>query len=119
MIRTAVDICATVALLLQLFVMERPQLIWSKVLLSALDRDNYQSLKLAELAMKILERIVDGFIRKMVSIDDSQFGFGPRRGTLYCKCNLCDQEVAGENLAMTKQLYMTFVVLEKTFDHVP
>ena len=31
--------------------------------------------------MKILERIVDGLIRQVVSIDDSQFGFVPARGT--------------------------------------
>ena len=31
--------------------------------------------------MKVLERIVDGFIRQLVSIDDSQFGFVPGRGT--------------------------------------
>ena len=39
----------------------------------ALDRGNYRGLKLTEQAMKILERIVDGHIRQVVSIDDSQF----------------------------------------------
>ena len=38
---------------------------------------NLINLKLAEQAMKILERIVDGLIRQVVSIDDSQFGFVP------------------------------------------
>ena len=47
----------------------------------ALDRGNYRGLKLTEQAMKILERIVDGLIRQVVSIDDSQFGFVPGRGT--------------------------------------
>ena len=46
-----------------------------------LDRDNYRGLKLTEQAMKILERIVDGLIRQVVSIDNSQFGFVPGRGT--------------------------------------
>ena len=31
--------------------------------------------------MKILERIVDGLIRQVVSFDDFQFGFVPGRGT--------------------------------------
>ena len=31
--------------------------------------------------MKVLERIVDGLIKQLVSIDDSQFGFLPGRGT--------------------------------------
>ena len=43
----------------------------------ALDRCNYQCLKLTEQAMKILDRIVDGLIRQVVSIDDSQFNFAP------------------------------------------
>ena len=46
----------------------------------ALDRDNYQGLKLNEQAMKILGRTVDGLIRQVVSIDDSQFGFVSGRG---------------------------------------
>ena len=33
------------------------------------------------MSLKILERIVDGLIRKVVSIDDSQFGFVQGRGT--------------------------------------
>ena len=31
--------------------------------------------------MKVLERIVDGLIRQLLSINDSQFGFVPGRGT--------------------------------------
>ena len=47
----------------------------------ALERGNYRGLKLTEQVMKVLERIVDGLIRQVVSIDDSQFGFVPGRGT--------------------------------------
>ena len=47
----------------------------------ALERGNYRGLKLTEQVMKVLERIVDGLIRQLVSIDDSQFGFIPGRGT--------------------------------------
>ena len=36
---------------------------------------------LTEQVMKVLERIMDGLIRQVVSIDDSQFGFVPGRGT--------------------------------------
>ena len=43
----------------------------------ALERGNYRGLKLTEQVMKVLERIVDGLIRQVVSIDDSQFGFVP------------------------------------------
>ena len=47
----------------------------------ALDRSTYWGLKLTEQAIKIIERIVEGLIRQVVSIDDSQFGFVPGRGT--------------------------------------
>ena len=44
----------------------------------ALERGNYRGLKLTEQVMKVLERIVDGLIRQVVSIDDSQFWLCPR-----------------------------------------
>ena len=47
----------------------------------ALERGNYPGLKLTEQVMKVLERIVNGLIRQVVSIDDSHFGFVPGRGT--------------------------------------
>ena len=47
----------------------------------ALERGNYRGLKLTEQVMKILERIVDSLIRQLVSIDNSEFGFVPGRGT--------------------------------------
>ena len=48
-----------------------------------LERGNYMycGLKLTEQVMKILERIVDSLTRQLVSINDSQFGFVPGRGT--------------------------------------
>ena len=46
-----------------------------------LERGNYCGIKPTEQVTKILERIVDGLIRQLVSIDDSQFGFVPGRGT--------------------------------------
>ena len=46
-----------------------------------MDRGNYCGLKLTEQVMKVLERIVDGLIREVVSIDECQFGFIPGRGT--------------------------------------
>ena len=39
----------------------------------AFERGNYHGLKLTEQVMKILESIVDGLIRQLVSIDNSQF----------------------------------------------
>ena len=53
-------------------------------------RGNYRGLKLTEQVMKVLDGIVGGLIRQLVSIDDSQFDFVPGRGTTD-QCNLCRQ----------------------------
>ena len=78
----------------------------------ALDR----GLKLTEQAMKILERIVDGLIRQVVSIDDSQFGFVPGRGTT--DAIFVVRQLQEKYLAVNKRLNMAFVDLEKAFDRV-
>ena len=69
-----------------------------------MDRGNYRGLKLAEQAMKILERIVDGLIRQLVSIDDSQFSFFSGKGTtdaIYVARRLQEKY-----LAVNKRLYI-------------
>ena len=69
----------------------------------ALDRGNYRGLKLTEQAMKILERIVDGLIRQVVSFDDSQFGFVPGRGTT--DAIFVVRQLQEKYLAVNKRLY--------------
>ena len=83
----------------------------------ALDRGNYRGLKLTEQAMKILERIVNGLVRQVVSIDDSQFGFVPGRGAT--DAFFVVWQLQEKYLAVNKRLYMAFVDLEKAFDRVP
>ena len=83
----------------------------------ALERGNYRGLKLTEQVMKVLERIVDGLIRQVVSIDDSQFGFVPGRGTT--DAIFVVRHLQEKYLAANKRLYMAFVDLEKAFDRVP
>ena len=83
----------------------------------ALERGNYCGLKLTEQVMKVLERIVDGLIRQMVSIDNSQFGFVPGRGIT--DAIIVVRQLQDKYLAANKRLYMAFVDLEKAFDQVP
>ena len=83
----------------------------------ALDRNNYRGLKLTEQVMKVLERIVDGLIRQAVTIDESQFGFVPGRGTT--DAIFVVRQLQEKYLAVNKRLYMAFVDLEKAFDRVP
>ena len=82
----------------------------------ALERGNYRSLQLTEQVMKILERIMDGPIRQLVSIDDSQFGFVPGRGTT--DAIFVVRQLQEKYLAAKKRLHMAFVGLEKAFDRV-
>ena len=72
----------------------------------ALDRGNYRGLKLTEQVMKILERIVDGLKRQVVSIDNSQFVFVPGRGTT--DAIIVVRQLQEKYLAMIKRLYMAF-----------
>ncbi len=83
----------------------------------SLDRGNYRGLKLTEQVMKIIERILDVIIRDMVSIDDSQFGFVPGRGTT--DAIFVVRQLQEKFLAANKRLHMAFVDLEKAFDRVP
>ena len=64
--------------------------------------------------MKVLERIVDGLLRQMVTIDDSQFGFVPGRGTT--DAIFVIRQLQEKYLAANKILYMALVDLEKAFE---
>ena len=83
----------------------------------ALERGNYHGLKLTEQAMEVLERIVDGLTRQVVSIDDSQFGFVLGGGTT--DAIFLVRQLQEKYLATNKRLHMAFVDLEKAFDRVP
>ena len=82
-----------------------------------LERGNYRGLKLTEQVMKILERSMDGLIRQLVSIDHSQFGFVPGRGTT--DTIFVVRQLQEKYLAANKRLYMAFIDLENAFDRVP
>ena len=83
----------------------------------ALEKGNYHGLKLTEQVMKVLERIVDGLVRQVVSIDDSQFDFVSGKGTT--DAIFVVRQLQEKYLAANKRLYMAFVDLEKAFDRVP
>ena len=60
---------------------------------------------------------MDGLNRQLVSIDDSQFGFVPGRGTT--DAIFVVRQLQEKYLAANKRLYMAIVDLEKAFDRVP
>ena len=76
----------------------------------------YTGAKLLEHAIKIVEKVLEKRLRKILMIDDMQFGSMPGKGTIDAVFILrCIQEY----LAKQKKLYMCFVDLEKAFDRVP
>ena len=57
----------------------------------ALECGSYRGIKLLEHVMKILERVIEGRVRKIVRIDDMQFGFMAGKGTtdaIFIVCQL-------------------------------
>ena len=65
----------------------------------------YRGLKLLEHALKTVEKVLERRLRRIVKMDEIQFGFM--------------QEEYLDNLDKEKKLYMCFVDLEKAFDRVP
>ena len=83
----------------------------------ALTCGSYRGIKLLEHAMKVLERVIEGRVRKIVKIDDMQFGFMAGRSTT--DAIVIDRQLQEKYLARNKELWMAFVDLEKAFDRVP
>ena len=77
----------------------------------------YRGVKLLEHAMKIVERVLVNRIRRIVEVDEMQFGFMPGKGTTDAVFIL--RRLQEEYRAKGKKLYMCFVDLEKAFDRVP
>ena len=82
-----------------------------------MDRSNFRGLKLTEQATKVTERIADSLIRQVVTIDESQCGFEPGRGTT--DESFVIRHLQEKYLTISKQIYMAFVDLEKAIDRVP
>ena len=83
----------------------------------ALDRGNYRGLKLTDQVMKLIERVLDPSICKMVNIDHIQFGCVPGRGTT--DAIFIFRQLQEKHFAANKPLYIAFVDLEIDFDRVP
>ena len=83
----------------------------------ALACGSYRGIKLLEHAMKVLERVIEGRVRKIVEIDSMQFGFMAGRSTT--DAIFIVRQLQEKYLAKNKELWMAFVDLEKAFDRVP
>jgi hypothetical protein len=83
----------------------------------ALECGSYRGIKLLEHVMKILERVIEGRVRKIVKIDDMQFGFMAGKGTT--DAIFIVRQLQEKYLSKRRDLWMAFVDLEKAFDRVP
>ena len=79
--------------------------------------NTYRGVKLLELAMKIVERLLEKRIRELVNIDSMQFGFMPGREKT--DTSFVVRRMQEEYRDKKKKLYMIFVDIEKAFDRVP
>ena len=70
-----------------------------------------------EHAIKVLERVIEGRVRKIVKIDIMQFGF--MSGRSLTDAIFIVRQLQEKYLAKNKDLWMTSVDLEKAFDRVP
>src|SRR6266516_668899 len=84
---------------------------------NALECSSYRGIKLLEHVLKVLERVLEARIRKMVKIDEMQFGFSPGKGTT--DAIFIVRQVQEKFLGKQKELWMAFVDLEKAFNRVP
>jgi hypothetical protein len=83
----------------------------------ALECGSYRGIKLLDHVMKVLERVIEGRVRKIVKIDNMQFGFMAGKGTT--DAIFIVRQLQEKYLAKKKDLWMAFVDLEKAFDRVP
>ena len=67
--------------------------------------------------MKVLARVIEGRVRKIVKIYSMEFGFVAGRGTT--DAIFIVRQLQEKYLAKNKKLWMAFVDLEKEFDRVP
>ena len=83
----------------------------------ALACGSYRGIKLLEHAMRVLERVIETRVRKIVKMDGMQFGFMAGRSTT--DAIFIVRQLQEKYLAKNKELWMAFVDLEKAFDRVP
>ena len=77
---------------------------------------SYRAIKLLEQPMKVLERVLENRIRCRVSIDNMQFGYMSGKGTTDA---IFIMRQVQEKHQTKKNLYYSFVDLEKAFGIVP
>ena len=84
---------------------------------SVMDCANYRGVKLLEHSMKVVERLLEKRLRRLVKVDQMQFGFMSGRSTVDAIFIL--RTMQESYLEKNRKLFICFVDLEKAFDRVP
>ena len=84
---------------------------------SVMDCASYRGVKLLEHGMEVVERLLEKRLRRLVKVDQMQFGFMPSRSTVDAIFIL--RRMQESNLEKNSKLFICFVDLEKAFDRVP
>ena len=82
-----------------------------------MDFASYRDLKLSEHGMKVVERLLEKRLRRLVEVDQMQFGFMPGRSTVGAIFIL--KRMQESYIEKNRKLFICFVDLEKAFDRVP
>ena len=83
----------------------------------AMHCENYREIKLLEVGLKVLEKILDKRLRDLVNIVGAQFAFHPGKGTIDTIFIL--RQLQEKVLKKREKLFLAFLDLEKAYDRVP
>ena len=84
---------------------------------SVMDCASYRGIKLLEHGMKVVERLLEKRLRRLVKVDQMQFGFMPGKSTV--GAIFIHRRMQESYFEKNRKLFICFVDLEKAFDRVP
>ena len=82
-----------------------------------LECGNFRGIKLLKHGMKMFEKIVERRLRKLITVNNRQFGFSPGKGTTDAVFII--QQLQEKHIEVHEDLFLTFVDLETAYDRVP
>ena len=82
-----------------------------------LDCASYRGIRLLEHGLKVIERVLEKRLRKIINVSNMQYGFMPNKSTT--DAIFIFRQLQEKYLAKGHKLHHLFVDLEKAFDRVP